>query len=206
VPIKHQVTEGDCIASLGMVYGLFPDTIWKDDANRELRDRRGNPNVLMPGDVVVVPDKRVREVSKPSDEHHKFRRRGVPEKLLIQLMTGGQPRAFVEYTLEIDGRPIHGCTDDQGRLEHWIPPAAKEGRLLIGEGEEYELAVGALPPLAEETGVRRRLVNLGYLDNEKADENALQLAVQSFQADNALKVTGELDQQTREKLREIHGS
>ena len=206
MPIKHKSIEGDCIASIAMKYGFFPDTVWQDSANSELRGRRKNPNILSPGDVVVIPDKRVKTVAKPSDEHHKFRRRGVPEKLVIQLLSNDKPRASEEYRLEIDGQLIHGCTDEEGILEHWVPPGAKEGRLLVGAtDEEYILAIGSLPPLTEEAGIQRRLANLGFLEADKPDDTEYKQAIEAFQSHYGLKVTGDVDQDTRDKILEEHG-
>ena len=206
MPIRHEVKPGDCISSIAFEYGHFPDTVWNDAANAELRQKRESPNVLSPGDVVVVPDMRLKEEGRPTDARHRFRRRGVPEKFRLQLLDCGEPRALLKYTLDIDGRLIEGCTDEEGYLEHRIPPNAQRGKLVISRHEEYELELGHLSPPAEDGGFRSRLVNLQYLADEPGNEEDLAAAIESFQSDYGLDVSGQMDEPTRQALRDAHGS
>ena len=202
---KHIVKEGDCISSIAFQNGFFPETIWKDAANDELREQRKNPNVLMPDDVVAIPELRLKEVEKPSGEKHKFRRRGVPEKLRFQMLLNNQPRSDLEYTVDIDGKLTKGLADVDGNVEIWVPPDATKGKLIISKEEQYDLALGALPPIAKEVGVRARLVNLGYLEDPKADSEVYQRAIEAFQSGHSIALTGKADKETQEKLLEIHG-
>ena len=57
MPTKHTVQEGECVSSIAHDYGLLPNTVWEYEENRTLRELRKNPNVLLPGDVLVIPDK-----------------------------------------------------------------------------------------------------------------------------------------------------
>jgi hypothetical protein len=57
VPQRHTVRQGDCIASISFRNGFLPETIWNDPNNAELR-RTKHPNILKPGDIVFIPDKR----------------------------------------------------------------------------------------------------------------------------------------------------
>jgi N-acetylmuramoyl-L-alanine amidase len=52
---KHVVREGECLASIAFENGFFPDTIWRHADNSALKERRENPNVLQPGDVLFIP-------------------------------------------------------------------------------------------------------------------------------------------------------
>jgi N-acetylmuramoyl-L-alanine amidase len=123
-----------------------------------------------------------------------------------------EPRANVPYVLDIDGRLIDGETDADGRIEASIPPDARRGRLILEPGTLDEtiipLELGHLNPLDTLSGVRHRLTNLGYDcgDAEDAEDPDFQAALRAFQEDHGLTVTGEIDQQTRARLRELHGS
>ena len=72
MPINHQVKQGDCISSIAFENGFFPDTIWNHPSNAELKKKREDPHVLLPGDMVFIPDKRPKEVSEPTNQVHKF--------------------------------------------------------------------------------------------------------------------------------------
>ncbi len=79
MPDQHVASDSDCIASIAFHYGFFPDTVWNHAGNAALRQQRNNPNVLSPGDVVIIPDKRRKEITRPDHARHRFRRKGVPE-------------------------------------------------------------------------------------------------------------------------------
>ena len=57
---EHMVVAGDCILSIAEENGFQWKTIWNHAANSKLKADRGDPNVLFPGDVVFVPDKRLK--------------------------------------------------------------------------------------------------------------------------------------------------
>jgi len=214
---KHIVKQGDCISSIAYKHGMFPDTIWNDPKNSDLKQEREDPNVLKPRDELYIRDKVIKNVSGSTEQRHRFRRKGVPEKLRLQLLHHGKPRANLEYIIEVDGLSLDGETDEDGRLEHAIPPDAKLAKLIISEDEEYELDLGHLAPVEDEDGAMSRLANLGYMEEEEeeeeeedddddADEEAFVAALEAFQLDQDLKITGELDEATRDKLLEVHGS
>lgn len=205
MPLKYTVQQGDCISSIAFAYGFWPDTIWEHPDNSELRAKRNNPHVLFPGDVVVVPDKRETARKKPADARHRFRRKGVPSLLRLQLLENGLPREKLPYTLDVAGRVSRGVTDTEGRLVEWISPAAFEGKLVITDSEQYSLQIGHIDPAVEPSGALDRLVNLGFLRSEQDDEATLAAAVEGFQKFYRLNVTGRLDPPTLAKLDALHG-
>jgi len=233
---KHTVQEGECVSSIAHDYGLFPNTVWEYEENRKLRDLRKTPNVLLPGDVLVIPDKKEKQVEAETGKRHRFKRKGVPAKISLQLLEYGEPRAHFKYRLDIDGKVITGTTDAEGRLEHWISPHARKATLFCGPDDEYDLAVGYLNPADDliplqaesseglEAGVEQRLQNLGYFDEEEELDEAdaevweneelepgelprrVRLALEAFQADQELHISGELDDDTLAALIKAHGS
>lgn len=203
----HVVKEGECVGSIAFEHGFFPDTLWDHPENAELKLKRGDPNVLLAGDVVRVPDLRPKEVTVASGGSHTFRRRGVPERFRLVLRRGGEPRADLAFQLRAGGRVLEGRTDGEGRLEAWIPPDAKQGVLVLPDsGEEYQLALGRLDPPDTASGIQARLFNLGFyrgpLDGQPS--RALTRAVRAFQARHDLPQTGEVGAATRETLLEAH--
>ena len=45
-----------------------------------LADQHFDPAILLPGDVVFVPEKNPKEVSEPTNQVHKFRMKNAPAK------------------------------------------------------------------------------------------------------------------------------
>jgi N-acetylmuramoyl-L-alanine amidase len=207
--LDYKVKQGDCIESIAEKYGLFWETLWNHPKNRPLREKRREANVLFPGDIVFVPEKRIKEESGQTEQRHRFRRKGIPSILRMVLKDeDDEPIANVKYILEIDGEITSGTTDATGKLEQRIKPNARKGKLIVGEeSDEYNLDLGYIDPITEISGVQSRLNNLGF-DCGKVDGvlgPKTREAIQEFQIEHGLEQTGEIDQQTRNKLKEIYG-
>ena len=167
--IKHIVKSGDCILSIAERYGFYWETIWDYPSNSQLRVLRRDPNILNPGDIVVVPNKQIKEESGTTEQRHRFRRKGTPARLRLQLLNRDfQPRAGVSYILEVDGALKEGTTNRQGLLEAAIPPGAVAAVLTYDNEDGFpmrrRLQLGGVDPHSEERGIRQRLANLGYYD------------------------------------------
>ncbi|WP_347988693.1 peptidoglycan-binding domain-containing protein [Methylomonas sp. AM2-LC] len=117
------------------------------------------------------------------------------------------------YNLEIDGKLVKSAsTDDDGRIEISVPPNAREGKLILNPGTAEErimpLALGSMDPITETSGFRMRLANLGYPCNISGEDDSddLSSSLRRFQQDNQLDITGRIDDATRNKLKQLHGS
>jgi hypothetical protein len=205
--LRYTVREGDCLSSIAHALGFIPDTIWNDDSNAGLREERSSPYVLLPGDVVSIPDKRIKAVPAKTGAIHRFRRLSVPAKLRLQLVdVERKPRGNLDYTVTVDGREEKGTTDAEGALWVWIPNDALQAFLTLASGEVYTLRLGHLAPVTTDAGVRARLHNLGYLGDRTADAEQLAGAVRMFQEAKALEVSGVVDDALRDALLSAHGS
>ncbi len=205
---EHEVRRGECIASIAESRGHFWEKLWNLDGNRELKDTRGDPNALLPGDLVEVPEIEPKEESKDTEKRHRFRRKGVPSLLKLQVLRLGEPVADKPYQLQVDGKIIEGQTDSDGRIEEPIPPESREASLVVdNDGEEirYDLELGGMDPVNTTTGVKARLKNLGFDPGPIDMENSAvyQTALNAFQEQHELEVTGVPDQETRDKLAEL---
>lgn len=222
--MDYTVQPGDCMSSIAFENGFFWKTLWNLPENAALKAKRKNPNVLMTGDIVHVPELRLRQESCATEVRHKFKRKGVPEIFKMKLLDANhKPRANLDYLLVIEGKSHRGKTDANGALKVSIPPDAKSGKLTVAapgsldkngkpvpgkrKNQVKVLQFGYLNPVSELSGIKARLTNLGfYLGaiDENLDDDTKR-AIRSFQRRKGLPVTGVADAATKSKLLKIHG-
>jgi hypothetical protein len=189
---------------------FLPDTLRR--LNAELDAARKDPNVLLPGDRLEIPDPREREEPCTTDARHRFRRKGVPSRFRLQVLDDGIPQAGAAYDFLCARVETSGTLDGNGYLEEWIAPDLEEAHLRVelanGQVLFYHLRFGFLHPIETRSGVKQRLKNLGYLreqiDQEVSD--GFRWALVEFQRDHQLEETGEADEATLAKLLHIHDS
>jgi N-acetylmuramoyl-L-alanine amidase len=214
MPIQITVRQGDCLTKIAARFG-FADyrVIYNHPDNAELKKRRPNPDVLFPGDVVVIPDKGEKTVDVPTGKSHRFQVKRPPKRVLrIAFRTSDdQPLANAGYTLTYGETEVEGETDGDGVLEEEVPHDLDRATVLI-DGAEHELHIGSLNPIASTpdegmSGARARLANLGYdaAPTNAKMEDATAAALAAFQRDHGLDPTGELDDATKKKLESVHG-
>lgn len=202
---EHRVDDGECIASIAESYGFFGGTLWDHRGNAELRNMRENPGTLMKGDVVRIPERQEKELEKAPEQRHRFRRKGVPDRLKMRLIKNGRARANLSYRLDIDGVLHEGKTDADGYLDHPIPPNARHAELLIDPDERHEIRLGSLPPKGSPEGLEARLRNLGFIATKDAvDDDQVRMALARFQSANGLELSDDADDATWERLVEVH--
>jgi N-acetylmuramoyl-L-alanine amidase len=203
---RYEVTLGDCICSISFERGFFRGTLEDHPKNAELKAKRKDLTMLLPGDVVYIPDMTNKQVDAATNIRHRFRRKGVPEVLHLRLLhSDGNPRTDQVYKLQVDGCQYEGTTDINGAIRHFIAPNAKLGELILpaeNGDETYTLQLGRMPPPDEIRGVQARLHNLGLFAgdlNGEVDEET-RLSILRFQDLNHLPRTGEPDDKTKATL------
>lgn len=208
---EYIVRQGDTTSRIAYENGFFRQTIWDHPRNAALKETRQHHNILLPGDVMFIPEKQINRLSGITDQRHRFRLKGVPEKLRIRLLDqNDEPRGDIPYVLEIEDISVNGTTGSDGLVEHDIPPGAGNGRLRVGEsGEEVHiLHFGHLDPVNEISGLQARLKNLGIffgeIDGEMTDETVE--GIMEFQHRQGLEETGNYDDDTRAQLEDLHSS
>lgn len=204
---KVRVRPGDCISSIAYRYGFFPDVIWSHPENASLRDVRPDPNALLPGDMVFVPVKDPKREDCATEQRHRFRRRGVPERLRVVLRVAGEPRANVDFVAEVGDVATTGTTDGDGRVSLYVRPDAERARITLADtGEVIELALGHMDPVDTLRGAQARLVTQGYAKAVTGEwDGRSARALERFQREHGLEPTSELDEASSRKLEELHG-
>lgn len=205
--INYQVKQGDSLSSIAYEHGFFAETLWNLPENAELKRKREDQNVLMPGDVVYIPDKRLKEVSETTNDVYKFRCKNTPKKFKMQLLRLNEPVSNMEYEIVIDGKKRKGKTGSDGWLTETVLPNAKKATITLEEGYTYEMNLGYLDPVDEVSGIQGRLKTLGYYEGRVGgtlNEETIE-ALKNFQYSNDLEVTGEADAKTKNLLKELAG-
>lgn len=212
--IRHVVRPGECLSGIALHYG-FGDyrVVWNDPGNARLRRERRNPNVLLPGDVVNIPDRTVKTVSAGTRTCHTVIVKRPTKELRVAFADGtGKALGVTDYVLVADGDRRTGKTDGSGLLRSELPIRLRDVVVEIA-GRRLRLELGALNPIGElanydATGIQQRLRNLGY-DVGPIDGICgvrTRSALRLFQAEHDLAIDGETGAATLDKLIEVHGS
>ncbi|HJZ84395.1 MAG TPA: peptidoglycan-binding protein [Polyangia bacterium] len=210
MPSRHTVEQGEHLSRIAVQYG-FSDIapIWDHPDNADLKNLRKNPNVLAPGDEVVIPDKVEKVHHAQTGQSLRFQIKLPKLKIRFKLLDlFGQPLANTECELALAGMSETLTSDGDGMIEKEVSASAELGRLKVGE-TEWEIRIGHLDPIEEPSGLRARLNNLGYYvgegDDEGVDPEQLRFAIELFQRDNDLPIDGEVSQDLIDKVRTAHG-
>ena len=207
---SYTVQQGDHLSGIAAKFGFRDfNTIWNHPSNAGLKQKRQDAHVLLPGDTIFVPDKGEKTVQAATGSVHNYKLKSKPLMLRLGLQDfDGQPIANADCELEIEGKTLKLKSNAKGLIETPVDPTARKGTLRVPTLQlEYPVMIGHLDPLEEDSGWQARLINLGYHAGAVGDPDQEQLgyAIEEFQCDQKLKVTGQLDAATKAKLKEIHG-
>ena len=164
----YVVESWDSVLSIAASRGLPWKKVWNDGINSELKQKRPDPDILMKGDEVHVPDQEVKDESGGTDAQHKFKKAVEHAKCVIVLRRiptkkGGvenattdlwnyqdanpappddEAAANVPYHFYADGVLVdQGNTDGNGKLTVKLSPTAKDGRVIFNRGTKQEVVM-----------------------------------------------------------------
>ena len=207
--------------------------LWDDASNKDLAAKRKNPNILLPGDVVNLPNPAPKTESVPTEKVSKFvaASRDQLDFRVVLLDESNQPLKGLKCQFLEEGRET--TSDGSGVLERLeLSPRFELGVLRFDyrtddlsqrgaapadtfKGTQtvrlaFAIAIGHLDPLDTPSGIQARLSNLGYYAGEigYADEDAtaLRCAIEEFELENGLTPKGDPTSATlQDKLKDVHG-
>jgi hypothetical protein len=172
VPVPdHKLAEDETLYDLAVKNGLIWETIWNDPANKALKDKRQHPSALIEGDVVQIPDIKIKKVARPTDQLHHFALKGKPPdpityKLAVEY---GDFEAILKPVGSVDGKQqrlqgigfYHGTVDgDNGSVtrrcwQHFCEEAADDGAKPLDDAagqDKLKTAYRAILRLDDESG------------------------------------------------------
>jgi len=205
----YVIRQGDYLARLAQTLRFDAAQVWNHARNEPLRTLRKHSEVLLPGDVLYVPDPSDEPLAVEVGSGNSFRGNVARVELVVVSKDGnGRPRGGVKAWVHGLGAVREETTGGDGKLTLKVPVDTRKVSVVFeGDARVYQLRVGNLDPVEETTGVRQRLIALGYLlDQLDADGAMLRDAIKRFQKTQGLTETGEADDAMRAKLRAVHRS
>jgi hypothetical protein len=204
----YTVDAGDHGSGVAESFG-FEDytTVWNDPGNADLQSQRPDPHVLQPGDSLTIPEVKAQPAAnKPTGAKHPFTIQRSPLKLRLTLLDlMAKPMANVPVT--VAGAAL--TTDGNGLVEASVDKSAKDVT-LDAASNEVDLSLGGLNPSDDtsDAGYKARLYNLGFLWDSTVDDtdDEMVIALQDFQAQYSLTVSGQLDDATKAQLPQVYGT
>ncbi len=153
----HKAVEGDTISSIAASYGFtdWEEKVWNAGENANLKQERENPNELVPGDEVFIPELEEKQEARPTDEWHDFHVVRNKRHLRLKLQNeNGEPLANKTYQITPDdsfrGTYVQQkqTTDADGMIDEEIPHTLLEAVLTVEEENlRTRLLIGHLQPI-----------------------------------------------------------
>jgi hypothetical protein len=168
----YVVKDGDYLLSLAHQFGFDADTVWNDPKNADLQKLRPDPNILLPGDILYIPDQ-----DPPAAAPAQSLTPGATNSFVSSAPTVTLTHKFVgasdsdyanqAYTVtELD--QLTGLTTDGSGVATFQAPVTLTTATVVftGTGESWALGIGKMDPIDTLIGVFKRLQNLGYIDDD----------------------------------------
>lgn len=224
---KHVVVEGDRMSKIAHQHGYKDYKLLYLAQPDSLRKKRPNPEILMPGDEIVLPDKIEEKHSAKDKKAHKYEEDTALPEVRVKLLSAGTPLADRTFTVMADPAPSTGATlgtvksDGEGAVKFHVEPATKKVTLACADPPfVIVLRLGHLRPVTEPGGVEQRLDNLNYrvpaappaapADSEAekkakaAHDRLIKKAAARFQEDRKKTADGKVDDDLRQLLSKAH--
>ena len=208
----YVVRQGDHVAQIAYRNNLNAADVWDHPKNSELKQRRGDGQMLCPGDVIHIPT--ARRDGAPLQIASTNTYTATPPTVRVELRFVQQDKPLTNEPYEVHGvagAPVVGVTDSDGNLAFDAPVTARSAAVSFTALRlRYTVLLGDLDPIDEPSGLRQRLEQLHYqlhvgpsVDIDTAEWN--RHALRAFQHLHGLPETGELDDRSRELLLKEHG-
>lgn len=219
MPKTHTVAQGETLTRIARQYKYSSwKKIYEHPDNAEFRALRENPDIIFPGDKIIIPDIEPKKMSARAGKGHTFCLKRETEVFKLRVLDSyGEPvqqgRVVVEVgdekhdiiMLDNDGIieiPLNKGDEATGKIEVYADASDEK------PSQVFEVQLAHLDPVEELSGVQARCNLLGH-DCGVADGimgSKTRAGVKSFQAAHGLDVDGVPGPLTKAKLKEVYGS
>lgn len=201
----HVIKQGETLMALAAANGL---TGWKDildhASNAELKKKRPDPGVLKEGDKVFIPNREMKHDAAAVDAKHPYTVSRKKAWVRLALKDADGTALAGTFALTVGDVSAAGTIAPGGIVEQAVAIDADSGSLSVttsdGRSESWDLLLGYMDPLDEESGVLARLVNLGFA----SEDDEVAVAVKAFQERVGVEATGVIDDALRTKLKSYY--
>jgi hypothetical protein len=164
----YVIKQGDHLLLLAHKLGFDADTVWNDPSNAPLRQLRSDPNILLPGDVLQLPDSSGQSAPPASLNAGTANNfvSDAPTMTLSVKFVGADATTYASraYTVQELTQLTDLTTDENGVASFQAPVTLGSATLVFTEsGESWVLCPGAMDPINTLSGIFKRLQNLGYI-------------------------------------------
>lgn len=226
----YVIRQGDTLARLAYRFGFDAEVVWNDAKNHDLRKDRSDPNILLPTDVLYIPE--TREPSSTAlvtgaTNSFVSSEPTIPVHIhFVDARLASQPFIVAEIE-DLTGQ----STDSSGWVKFDAPLTLRTATITFPEVPlTCSVRLGNLDPIKTLSGAYQRLRNLGYIDERydtccmdivrsalaalKQDEAAPSSAVAEGRGDdtatppdanNGMNDDGTMDDETSKLLLAAHG-
>lgn len=217
--MKHKVVQGDSLSSIAKGYGFSSiDEIYNHSSNSDFKALRPNPDVIHVGDEIFIPEVNPAKYQVELNKKTTFVRKH-PKETLSLLLNFEEDEdaqgAGIDAILIVDEIEYSSKSDADGLVEWKLPKTPTRTGIvkLFLEAEQseathaFEVKLGDLNPVSENTGIQARLNGLGFhcgrIDNKLKDKS--EAAIRAFQEVNGLSVDGIAGVNTQQALENKYG-
>jgi hypothetical protein len=217
--MKHKVIQGETLSSIAKHYGFGSiDVIYNHSDNANFKSLRPNPDIIHVGDEIYIPDIFPAKYQVELNKKITFIRKRPKETLSLLLNFEEDEEtqgADIEAILIVDDVEYASKSDADGLVEWKLPKTSTRTgvvKLFLEPDQNeathaFEVKLGDLNPVSENTGIQARLNGLGFdcgrIDNKLKDKS--ETAIRKFQEVNGLTVDGIAGLKTQQALENKYG-
>jgi hypothetical protein len=169
----YVIRRRDTVRKVAYKLGFDADPVWNDPSNDDLRALRPNPDLLLAGDVLYVPDAadRPQPPVNPvaAGTTTTFVAPDPPTVTVSHQFFGLDSSTYDSKTFtvqELDNLGELQTTKD-GLATFQVPVTLDTATIVFSDtGESWALQVGDLDPINTVSGIFQRLQNLGYISSD----------------------------------------
>jgi hypothetical protein len=213
MPEQRKVQPGEHLTGIAEELGLA-DTKTILSKSADSLSKRPHPEMLNPGETLTVPDLEPLKFTLATGKRHKLTIQRPKAKLRVTFDTfQGKATAATDAEVTLEGKPAEKQSLDSGKLEMKIAPACAQALVKVKSADDHRpeihwrLKLGFLVRSESDEGALARLRNLGYYRAvaSNAEPRERRAAIEEFQFDQGLTLSGTLDDDTKKKIEEIYG-